>query len=89
MLKKPKSRGVDFTGVFNKDFFGYLSSFIGLVFTGLVFVFIAGYYKVENTNSVKSLEAKALTERIEIKKEKNSGSVSNSFQFASSTSRKR
>lgn len=89
MLRKSKSRRADYKEVLNKDFFGYLSGFFGLIFTGLVFVFIAGYYKVESVNSVKSLEAKAPLERVGVKKEQNSSSVLNSFESASSTFKKK
>jgi len=71
--------------VFNKNFFGFLSGFLGLVFAGLIFVFAAGYYQNNEEGNDKGLEAKTPIQQIKVDNALDSGAVGKSLGFASST----
>lgn len=85
LIHKTKLKDDIMFGIFNKNFFGFLSGFLGLIFVGLIFVFMAGYYKSDKVENGKNLEAKTPIQQVKIDDSLNSKAVRKSIQYASST----
>ena len=70
--------------VLNRDFFGFLSGFLSLIFVSLVSVFVAGYYKTETATAKDAIERRNV--RInEISGENNGSRVGSAVVLSSST----
>jgi len=85
MSKKTKRLRAGLASVFNRNFFGFLSGFLGMVFVALVFVFVASYYKIDTIGNRANLDAEAPTKQANVENVRNASLAGKSFELASST----